>query len=361
MSHRRALRFHWSMSSAGESLKGAKARSEVSGVPDFEAHLEYCRQAEACGIESLLTAFGFHRPDPLVLAAALGLETESVKFLVACRPGVGSPTVFVQQVNTLSALIDGRVAINLVAGHTPREHGFYGDFLEHDERYRRADEFLTVCRAFWESDSPVNFSGRYYEVENGHLNTAFVSPTRRAPEIFLGGKSGVALELARKHASCLLTLPEAPDVMAPRIAPLVESGTDVGLLVSILARPTREEAEAAARALIASLGERPRKTHASFSASSDSEAFTSTLALAESSADEWLTPWLWVGAVPYLGAPAIAIVGSYQDAAQAIGAYHDVGVNQFLFMGWPDVEEMERFHHGVVPLLEARRVAEAVA
>src|SRR5947209_12185828 len=89
------LRFHWSMSSAGNDLKGAKARGAQNGVPDLAAHLAYCEAAEACGIETLLTAFGFHRPDPMTLAAALGVLTNKVKFMVAVRSGVISPTAFV--------------------------------------------------------------------------------------------------------------------------------------------------------------------------------------------------------------------------------------------------------------------------
>src|SRR4051812_21458076 len=97
---RRRLRFHWSLSSAGESGRGALPRSSQSGTPDMATLVAFCREAERCGIESLLTAFGFHRPDPVVLATALALATERVKFMVAVRSGITSPTAFVQQVNT---------------------------------------------------------------------------------------------------------------------------------------------------------------------------------------------------------------------------------------------------------------------
>ena len=59
-----------------------------------------------------------------------------------------SPVTFVQQLNTLSNLIGGRFALNIVAGHSPEEQRSYGDFLDHDRRYDRTDEFLAVCRAF---------------------------------------------------------------------------------------------------------------------------------------------------------------------------------------------------------------------
>ena len=81
------------MSSVGEKWRGAKSRAAQSGVPDLEAHVDFCRRSEACGIDSVLTAFGFHRADPIVLASALGVLTTKIKFMIAVRSGNCSPTV----------------------------------------------------------------------------------------------------------------------------------------------------------------------------------------------------------------------------------------------------------------------------
>ena len=78
------------------------------------------------------------------------------------------PATFVQQVNTLSGLIDGRVALNIVAGSSAAEQRGYGDFLDHDERYARADEFLEICHAFWRKNGEVVFKGDYFQVESGN-------------------------------------------------------------------------------------------------------------------------------------------------------------------------------------------------
>jgi alkanesulfonate monooxygenase len=343
------VRFHWSLSAAADPGRGAQPRAAQSGGFDLDRLAEFCRQAERCGIDSLLTAFGFHRPDPVVLATALAGRTQRVRFLVAVRSGVTSPTAFVQQVNTVASVAGGRIALNVVAGHTPEEQRGYGDFLPHDERYARTDEFLTVCRALWAAEGPVTYQGAYYRVDNARLNTRFPGPDGACPEIYLGGNSPQAEALAAKHASCLLRLPQAPDRMAPAVAALRAQGTEVGLLVSLLVRPTREEAEAAAVAMLESLGTRPRQTHRAFRERSDSVAFTSMLGLAEESESPWLTPTLWTGAVPYLGAPAVALVGSPDEVASALLDYVAVGVTQFLFMGWPDVEEMTRFASDVAP------------
>jgi alkanesulfonate monooxygenase len=205
----------------------------------------------------------------------------------------------------------------------------------------------------------VSFKGAYYEIEEALVRTPFLSTERTGPEIYLGGSSDAALELATRQADCLWTLPRRPEEMALRLQAVLESGVEVGVLMSIIARRTRAEALAAAQALIGRFGGDARRVHREFSERSDSVAFTGTLALAEESGGEWLTPSLWTGAVPYLGAPAIAFVGSYDEVAAAIGEFAEVGISQFLFMGWPDLEEMERFAHEVRPRLATAACAPA--
>ena len=351
-----SLRFHWSMSSAGEKYRGAQSRAAV-GVPELETLVRFCRHAERCEIESVLTAFGFHRPDPIVLAGAIGALTTKIKFMVAVRSGIFSPTAFVQQVNSVAALTGGRICINVVAGHTPEEQRYYGDFLVHDDRYDRTDEFLTICRAFWKREGEVDFDGRYYRVEKGKLNVPFVAPDRATPEIFLGGGSERAERLAVKHADCLWRLPDKPEILRQRVPKLVGEGIEVGLLVSLIIRPTHREAVAATETLLEEVGARPRRTHEEFAKRSDSVAFTSIYALA-AKGEQWLTDYLWTGAVPFLGAPAMAIVGSPDEVADALFEFRDAGITQFLFMGWPDMTEMSIFHDEVLPLVRAREEGE---
>jgi alkanesulfonate monooxygenase len=349
-----ALRFHWSLSRVGDNLRSSRPLAEQAGVLSFDEQVDFCRRAEACGIESVLMAFGFTRPDPVVLSMALGMETAKMKFMVAIRSGVVTPTLFVQQINTLSRLTNGRVTVNMVTGHIPRELGYYGDFLSHDERYARTDEFLTICRAFWRSEGEVNFNGKYYKIENGTVNIPFMSDRTAGPEIFLGGNSQLADEMAVKHADCLWRFPDVPEKLRARVQHIQENKTEVGLLVSVIARATREEAIRAAQALLQTVGAKSREVQSEVSRKCDSVGVKTNFKLAESSESQWLTPCLWVGAIPYLGAPAIALVGSSEEVAGAIVEYKRIGISQFLFMGWPDLEEMIHFSQEVLPLVRQK-------
>jgi alkanesulfonate monooxygenase len=347
------LRFHWSLSAVGDAMRRGKAHAAMSGAFDLDTHVAFCREAEQCGIESLLMAFGFTRPDPFTWSAALGARTATINFLTAIRSGICSPTLFVQQVNTLSVITGGRVYINIVAGRAPGEHRYYGDFLSHDERYERTDEFWQICHALWRGDGPVDFAGRHYRIEEAQINTPFLSEERDRPKIYLGGNSEQAMRLAIRHADCLLTFPEAPESLAERIRPVLDSGTKVGLLVSMIAKPTRDEAVAAAADLIATAGAAAREVHKNVRGGTDSVGFASMYEMADSGS-AWVTRHLWTGAVPYLGPPAISLVGSADDIVEAIFEYRNVGVSEFLFTGFPDLDQMRFFAAEVLPKVRKR-------
>src|SRR5215475_5130602 len=192
------LRFHWMLPKGGEvAMKTVQETNRVlttmssspAALPDMQGWVKFAHSAEESGIESVLLSFSRYEPDTVLIACAVGQTTTKLKFIVAYRMGLMKPPTFVQQINTLSGLIGGRVALNIVAGSSAAEQRGYGDFLDHDERYARADEFLAICRLFWQQDGEVDFEGKYYRVEHGRLHTPFTAPDRAAPEIYVSGHS----------------------------------------------------------------------------------------------------------------------------------------------------------------------------
>src|SRR6185436_1427203 len=204
------LRFHWMLPKGGEvGMKTAQETNRVlttkstspAAIPDMQGWVKFARQAEASGIESVLLSLSRYEPDTILIACAVGMATTKLKFIVAYRSGLIGPTSFVQQMNTLSSLLGGRVALNVVAGSSTVEQRGYGDFLEHDERYARAEEFLGVCRSFWANNGDVNFAGKYCHLEGGKIFTPFLAPDRTSPEIYVSGHSEQAQQLALSQAS----------------------------------------------------------------------------------------------------------------------------------------------------------------
>lgn len=346
-----ALRFHWRLPLAGEEGEGGTGGgpgTPASALPDVEAHVRFCRLAESFGIDSLLMACGWYLPDPVPVAAVLGAATERVRFLVACRSGLLSPTAFVQQVNTLAALTGGRVGLNMVIGHSVEEQHAYGDFLSHDERYHRSDEFLAVCRALWRRDGEVDFAGRYFQIERARLGTPFLADGRTAPEIYLGGGSPLAREVAVRHADCWLRLGGTPESVRDDAREMRERGIDVGIRLSLVIRPTREEAVAAAYEL-AGQGDRETVSRM-FVRSSDSASMKATFDRSgQGDEASWPRPWLWTGAVASRGPSAVCLVGTPDEIAGAVHEYAEAGVNQFIFSGWPNSATLRCFGEEVLP------------
>jgi alkanesulfonate monooxygenase len=353
-----ALTMHWRMLKGGETEGETRGRGEElarTGLPDLPAQLAFCRQAEALGFHGLLVDIGAANPDPLLLSAGLGLGTSTIELIVACRSGLWHPTTFVQQLNTLAALVGGRVSLNVVAGHSPYEQGYYGDFLGHDERYARTEEFLAICHALWRGGEPLDFEGRYYRVVGAKLNTPFVG-ARPFPEIFVAGGSTQARDLAISQGTCWMRLADRPEAIAAAAAPVLAAGKQVGLRMSIICRPTRAEALAAARALVAGLDRREDDSgrESKFVQESDSISIRSVFELA---ADEWLTPTLWSGAVRSHGAPAMALVGSPDEVAAGLLELGRAGVSHFILSGWPKLAEMTYFGEAVLPRIRAAEQA----
>jgi alkanesulfonate monooxygenase len=259
--------------------------------------------------------------------------------------------MFVQQINTLSALIQGRIVLNIVAGYSPEEQRAYGDFLAHDERYERTEEFLAVCRLFWESGE-VNYNGKYYRIERGSLKTPYIAPNSKFPEIIVGGGSAAAQQLAVRQGTCWMQLANTPEKMQTACASVIAHGIEAGMRVCLIVRPSREEALQAAQALLVE-NDHGRKLAAGrdFFAKTDSVSFKKAYQLGET---EWLTPTLWTGAVRVQGPTAIALVGSPEDIASAIMDYKKIGVSQFIFSGWPKLDEMVYFGRAVLPLVRRR-------
>jgi alkanesulfonate monooxygenase len=85
------------------------------------------------------------------------------------------------------------------------------------------------------------------------------------------------------------------------------------------------------------------------------------LAEGESSESAWVTPYLWVGAVPYLGPTAMSLVGAPDDIADGLFEFRRAGISQFIFQGRPDLETMIAFGRDVLPIVRAREAQETSA
>jgi alkanesulfonate monooxygenase len=320
--------------------------SSPASRPEMKGWVRFAEHAERAGIESMLVSFSRYEPDPLIVSCALGMATKKITFIAAYRSGLMHPAVFVQQMNTIAVLLDGRIALNIVAGSSTAEQRGYGDYLPHDERYARAGEFLAVCNSFWRSGAEVDFDGRYYRVEKGKLHTPFLAPERRSPEIYISGHSENAERLALAQGACLLRVADNPSKLRSSVARLRQMGIEVCLRMGILCRPTREEAIKVAESL---LPERHDLGHQqSVTAKDDSQMHREASTRIE---NQWLTRSLWAGLAPHYGPVWTTLLGTPQEIAEALLEFKAIGVTQFIMSGWPELDEVTIFGREVLPLV----------
>jgi alkanesulfonate monooxygenase len=355
------LTFHWFLPTYGDSrnLVGGGHGTALTRA-DRPASLGYLSQitqaAEQLGFVGVLTPTGAWCEDAWLTTAMLAGASERLKFLVAFRPGLVSPTLAAQMAATFQRHSEGRLLLNVVTGGEDREQRSYGDFLGKVERYERTDEFLTVVRGLWAGDE-IDFTGKHLSVEGARL-ARVPDPL---PAIYFGGSSAAGRAVAAQHADVYLTWGEPPAQVAEKIAAVRAEAAALGrtprfgIRLHTITRDTADQAWAVARGLLAALDPEVIAESQRGLARSQSEGQQRMLALNGGSTDGLeIHPNLWAGVGLVRGGAGTALVGSHAEVADLISQYHDVGIDEFILSGHPHLEEAYWFGEGVLPILAER-------
>jgi alkanesulfonate monooxygenase len=345
-------RFH-----ANRSLGPSAARQ-----PDIDYLAQIARAAEQLGFEGVLTPTGTWCEDAWLTTAALIRETTRLKYLVAFRPGVISPTLAAQMAGTYQRISGGRLLLNVVTGGDAVEQRRFGDWQDHDARYARTDEFLSIVRGVW-SGKPFDFVGDHLSVE-GATTLAVPDPL---PQVYFGGSSPAALPVAARHADVYLTWGEPPAQVVDKIRRVRElaRGRDIrfGIRLHTISRDTSEEAWREAGKLLDALDPAQVRRAQEQLAASESVGQQRMVALHNGAFDGdahslEIYPNLWAGVGLVRGGAGTALVGSHEEVADRIEEYYALGIEEFIFSGYPHLEEAYWFGEGVRPLLASRGLLE---
>lgn len=357
-------RFHWFLPTGGDgrSLAGGVhglgiGGEPVAGTSARPATLDYltqlARAADQLGYEAVLTPTGAHCEDAWITTAALISQTSRLKFLVAFRPGLIEPAYAAHLAATFDHLSGGRLLLNVVTGSSDTEQQSYGDWLDHDTRYTRAEEFLEVVRRAWTGE-PFDHSGWFYELRGAHLR----QPPRTVPQVYLGGSSDAALRVAARQADTYLTWGEPPAAVAEkleRVRVLADKeGRTLrfGLRIHVITRDTEAQAWADAERLLAGVSDQDIAARQQGLRGFASVGQQRMLDLHGGSRDNLVVgPNLWAGIGLVRGGAGTALVGSHEQVAERIGEYRAAGIEEFILSGYPHLEEAYAFAEGVRPLL----------
>jgi alkanesulfonate monooxygenase len=321
--------------------------------------LPYLRQiaqaADDLGYYGVLLPTGRSCEDSWVVASARAPLTERLRFLVAVRPGLQSPTVAARMTATLDRLSAGRLMINVVTGGDPVENKGDGIFLSHDERYEVTREFLAVYRDLL-AGSIVNHRGKHITIEDGRLMYPPVQQPH--PPLFFGGSSDVANDVAAESIDKYLTWGEPPSQVGEKInrvaAHAAAKGRRIsfGIRLHVIVRETKAEAWRAADDLISHVSDDAIANAQTIFARMDSVGQRRMTELHGGRRDRLeVSPGLWAGVGLVRGGAGTALVGDPQAVAARMKEYMALGIDTFILSGYPHLEEAYRFAELVFPLL----------
>lgn len=317
----------------------------LRNVPDegMAASWDYARRltqrSEQLGYDLTLIAElnlndikGIDQPalDAWSTAAALAAVTDSIELMVAVRPNFHHPALFAKAAANIDRISNGRLALNVVSSWWADEARQYGlQFDQHDDRYARTAEWLTVVDGLW-SEERFTFHGQFYAAE-----AAICAPKpARRPTIYAGGESEKAKAMIAAQCDAYVMHGDPTPAIASKIADMAArrqaaggAAMQYGMAAYAIVRDSEAEAK---RELdrITTVSELP-PGYDNFDQWLSGTQLERELKIQEYSvSNRGLRPDL---------------VGTPEQVRQRIADYAGAGLDLLLLQMSPQAEEMERF------------------
>ena len=337
------------------NVSGGLVVSTIEQRTDWS--LEYnqrlAQAAEKAGFDYALSQIRFtagygaeYQHESVSFSQAILQATTRLKVLAAILPGPWHPAVVAKQLATIDHISNGRVAINVVSGWFKGEFQAIGEpWLEHDERYRRSNEFIRVLKGIWTQDN-FTFKGDFYRFNDYTLSPKPVQKPH--PEIFQGGSSRAARDNAASVSDWYFTNGNTPEGLKAQIddiqtkARANQHRVRIGVNAFVIARDTEEEARAVLQEIV-------DKAHVEAV-----KAFGDAASQAGKASPEGEGNWAkstFEDLVQYNDGFRTNLIGTPQQIAERIVHLKSIGVDLILAGFLHFIEEVEYFGEKVLPLV----------
>ncbi len=341
---------YWSTNLGGVLFSAVPQRAE----PDLPFQIEVARRAESAGFDYALAAARFisvaegapDLQDALATGAALAVATTRLEVIAAVHPGLWHPAMIAKFGATLSALSGGRFHLNIISGWFKEEFLRLGEpWLDHDERYRRSEEFIEVVRGL-STGERFSFSGDFYRIRDLTFR-----PKPPAPiEIFQGGNSLAARAMAARRADWYFMNGDTVEGAARQIAEIRARAEPLGrrprfgLNAFVIARDSESEAAEALDRIVAEAD------------TSVVEAFRARVRDAGASTGDKIGMWAnsdFANLVQPNDGFKTGLIGAPRQVMERIRAYEAVGVDLILCGFLDFLDEPLAFGSSVIAPLRA--------
>jgi len=341
---------------------------------------EISRVHEAAGFDRVLVGYGSVGPEGWAVASHVLAVTRTLGVLVAHRPGPVQPVLLARQAATVDHLSGGgRVAVHFITGGDEQDQRREGDFVPHDDRYRRTREAMALVRRIWSADEPFDHTGPYYRYEHAFSSVKPVSPG--GIPLYFAGASAPAIPVGAEQADVYAFWAEPLAAVAERIARIDGLAGRYGrtMRYSISLRPIIAPTESQAWERAAWIAETATRridearqalstgsttgglggTGATTYAIARNDAVTTStgrrrligLAASGEVHDERL--WTRIAGLTGGAGNSTALVGTPDQVAEAMLRYCDLGVTTLLLRGFDPVADAVAFGEELLPRLRA--------
>jgi alkanesulfonate monooxygenase len=336
--------------------------------PPFDAKViaETARIHERAGFDRVLIGYFSDAPDGFLVGAHAAAVTERLSFLLAHRPGFVAPPVAARKLATLDQLSNGRLAVHMIAGGSDADQAKDGDWTDHETRYRRAAEYISLLRRIWTEPASFDHQGEFYRTRATYSEIR----CRQQPHIpiYGGGGSDAAIRALAPHVDVYMLWGEPLKDTAlfmdrvRREAALSGRNPSFSLSTRPILAATEGEAWDRARAIL----DRVLLNRGGAPAPQRQNVGSKRLLQAAAEADVHDT-CLWTSLAVATGASgnSTALVGTPETVAKAMLEYYKLGATSLLIRGYdprPDAvqygeELIPRLHELVADYDAARRAA----
>lgn len=340
---------------------GAQTLVPEAHQPSWRNSVETAKLADDAGLEAIVPysrwkGYFSNNPthasgvvmDVFTWAAGIAQATSHSAVFATTNAPAFHPLTIAKQCATIDIISNGRFALNVVGGWNKPELEMFGvPINEHDERYDRLEEWLTIVRRLWTETPEFDYEGAFYKVYGA---TSQPHPIQQHIPIMNAGGSGRGQEFACKNADVCFVILKGDDpgqckaqVQAYKQMARDHYGREVQVWIhsSVTQRDTRREAE--------------DYLHYFAVENEDTESVDVSTAILKAQS-QLMTPEEYAAARVRFAACAggSIIVGTAQDIADKLEMYSQCGIDGVL-MTWVDyIDGIKRLSNDVLPILETR-------
>ncbi|HTK93844.1 MAG TPA: LLM class flavin-dependent oxidoreductase [Verrucomicrobiae bacterium] len=326
----------------------------IGGAIDRAWLRDFSLAHERADFDKVLVGYTTAAADGFLVSAYAATHTERIGFLIAHRPGFVAPTLAARKAATLDQFTGGRVALHIITGGSDSDQARDGDWLDHDTRYRRTDEYLTVLRRTWTEERPFDHEGEFYRVARAYSE---IKPVQK-PHIplYFGGASEAAHAIGVKHCDVYMLWGEPLAAIKQRIADVREAAARAGRAprISVSLRPIIAPSEAQA-------WEKARRILATVQAKQPDRTLPPPEAVGAQRLVEFARQGevhdkrLWTPIAAAMGGSGntTALVGTPEQVAEALMDYYDLGVTTLLIRGFDPLADAAEYGRELIPLVRA--------